>query len=135
MNIILYKANEQQESDSLWGVVCESVPTGMAEKYSSLEEFKNRLLLYKNNIEIVLLTARTKEELKQFIGLREFLADIRVILILPDRDHDTLSNAHALYPRFITYIDGDYSDLKAVLTKMQNNLNLQKTYYCEHHQN
>ena len=135
MNIILYKANGQQESDSLWGVVCESVPTGMAEKYSSLEEFKNRLLLYKNNIEIALLTASTKEELKQFIGLREFLADIRVILILPDRDHDTLSSAHALYPRFITYIDGDYSDLKAVLTKMQNNLNLQKPHYCEHHQN
>ena len=88
---------------------------------------------YKNNIEIVLLTARTKKELKELIGLREFLSDIRVILILPDRDHETISDAHALYPRFITYIDGDYSDLKAVLTKMQYSLKMQQHSYGFNH--
>ena len=129
MNIILYKAHDSQKQDSLWGAICESVPTARAEKYTTLEEFADRLRRYKNRIEVVLLTARTKEELKKLIGLKEFLSDTRVILILPDRDHETISNAHALYPRFITYNDGDFSDLKAVLTKMQSSFKQQKKRY------
>ena len=52
------------------------------------------------------------------LSLRKLLSDLRLILILPDRDRDTVMSAHALRPRFLTYADGNLDDIAAVLRKM-----------------
>jgi len=35
-----------------------------------------------------------------------------------DRSGDTIARRHTLYPRYVSYADGDFSDVAAVLDKM-----------------
>ena len=44
--------------------------------------------------------------------------NLRLVLILPDRDKETIAMAHTLRPRFVTYANGNYSELREVLKKM-----------------
>ena len=43
---------------------------------------------------------------------------LRLILILPDREKGTISKGHLFRPRYLTYADGDFLDVAAVLAKM-----------------
>ncbi len=52
------------------------------------------------------------------LAIRDFLSDIRMIVVLKDQEKDTITKAHRLYPRYITYADSDFIDVGAVLTKM-----------------
>ena len=123
------KSTEKDKNiKELCNLVFKGVPKSQMEKCTTLADLTRRLRQPQNNIGIALLTAKTKQDLEDLVALRELLSDIRVILILPDRDHDTISKAHALYPRFLTYIDRDFDEVKAVLSKMLFSLNLNKNY-------
>ena len=128
MNVLFYGPEKDKSTKELCKVVFKSVPKSQTEKCTTLTDLTKRLRQPQNNIGVALLTAKTKQDLEDLVALRELLSDIRVILILPDRDHDTISKAHALYPRFITYIDRDFDEVKAVLSKMLFSLNLKKKY-------
>lgn len=54
----------------------------------------------------------------ELIEYREWLGDRRLILVLPDDDIETISQGHALRPRFVTYVESDFIDISAVLGKM-----------------
>ena len=75
---------------------------------------------------IAILLAASKEELQELVSVGELLEDIRIILVLPDTDRDTVANAHILRPRYLTYVDSDFSDVAAVLSKMLSNIHLDK---------
>ncbi|MCJ7779472.1 MAG: hypothetical protein MUQ27_01475, partial [Acidimicrobiia bacterium] len=47
--------------------------------------------------------------------IRDLLDRIRIILILPDRNKDTINKGHTLFPRFLTYVDGNFDWVTAVL--------------------
>jgi hypothetical protein len=59
------------------------------------------------------------KELTDFINLISFLENIRVILVLPDREEKTLALGLKLSPSFVSYIDNGASDICAVLQKIQ----------------
>jgi hypothetical protein len=88
---------------------------------------------------ICILFAETRKALSSFTGLRAFLRNIRLILLLPDDGPDTVSKAHALYPRFVSYGFGDFSDVTAVVAKMigvadRNQINaLKETHETQEH--
>jgi hypothetical protein len=46
------------------------------------------------------------------------MSAVRLVLVLPDEEDETIALAHGLRPRFVTYADGDYSELREVLQKM-----------------
>ncbi len=71
-----------------------------------------------NGLNIAVLEAQSMEELKDLVALHDLFLDIRVILILPDRERETISNAHKLRPRFLAYTDSDFEPVKVVLNKM-----------------
>ena len=56
-------------------------------------------------------------------ALKDLFDGIRKIIILPDGEQVTISLAHKLYPRFLSYIDSDFSDVAAVLKKMATSAN------------
>lgn len=70
---------------------------------------------------IAVLLAATNEDLTGFLALRPLLSNVRVILILPDRDNETVARAHFMRPRFLAYADSDFIDVAAVLHKMLAN--------------
>ena len=71
-----------------------------------------------NGLNIAVLEANSMDELKDLVSLHDLFLDIRIILILPDRERETISNAHKLRPRFLAYADSDFESVKVVLKKM-----------------
>ena len=61
-------------------------------------------------------------ELAALIGMRHLLRDMRLILILPSNHTLKTANtsAHLLRPRYISYATGNFSDVTAVLSKMNS---------------
>jgi hypothetical protein len=46
------------------------------------------------------------------------LRDVRIILILPNHEDETVVMGHRLEPRLLTYADGDFTDVSAVLGRI-----------------
>ena len=50
--------------------------------------------------------------------IRHLMRDMRLILILPNRQAETISEGHSLRPRFVSYVDCPLTDVTAVVRKM-----------------
>ena len=72
------------------------------------------------DLKLVVLMANNSDELHEILTLKNFLVDLRVVLILPDRDQKTVAKAHILSPRFLAYTDSDFEQVEAVIEKMVN---------------
>ncbi len=59
-----------------------------------------------------------REELTAMVAMRELFMNLRIILVLPDDSRDMVSEAFALYPRFLDDSDRGFDDVAAVLKKM-----------------
>lgn len=117
VNLIVY-ADHRIMGEKLWPILHQTNLEGQMEIYFSINKLTQRLRQAgPGNIIAVLFTTKRKELLK-IAGLFDLLRDVRMILVLPDRTPDTVAIGHGLFPRFISYADGDLRDVGAVLCKM-----------------
>ena len=67
---------------------------------------------------VAVLFAADRQELAKLYSTRYLLEGFRIILVLPDANPETVSAGHRLRPRYVSYIDGGFEDVVAVLKKM-----------------
>jgi hypothetical protein len=91
------------------------------EIYRRIDSLSQRLREPIYDIDVSILMIPNTKQLSEILLLKEQLRDIKTILILPDRQRNTISSGHKLYPRYISFIDGDFKDIEAVLEKMIKN--------------
>ena len=75
---------------------------------NSLESFVKKFRTY-HCYSVVLLLIETRSDLEEFLNISDFFNGLRVFLILPDREEDTIAMGDRLLPRFVTYIDSDFT--------------------------
>jgi hypothetical protein len=92
------------------------------EIYRSLRSLLHRLQHPPDQSFVVILLAADREELSSFHSLSPWLAEGRLVLIIPDQGEETLKGAHRLRPRFFTYPDSNFSELSAVIDRIAKNL-------------
>jgi hypothetical protein len=106
------------------------VPLSQIETHRKIESLNRRLRRLANNLDIAVLLASNKEDLLDLLALRDLFWNLRIILIIPYRKSETVAMGHMLRPRFLSYADGDFKDVAALLEKMlgylKNNDNEQK---------
>ena len=83
-----------------------------------IEELGRRLRLPTCDISISVFFTKSKAELFDLVLIKKLLLNLRIILILPDGDNETITMGHTLFPRFLTYADSDFKDVEAVLEKI-----------------
>jgi hypothetical protein len=118
MSLLLYASTGTKITQQLKEVIKGVVPEGELEVFHALEIFKHRIRQPRRTQNIVIFCPSSKKELNEILMIQDLLADLPILLVLPDRDMATISKAHMLGPRFLTYADSNFSDLKAVLTKI-----------------
>jgi hypothetical protein len=116
MNVILYVSNS--DGDDIRQRIEGLIPTKGLKIYRTLEGLSERLHRPIDPETILIIVACTKEKLSEIYPLRSVLEDVRTVIVAPDQDPETVSLAHQLRPRFLTYANSDFSDLVAVLQKM-----------------
>lgn len=68
-----------------------------------------------NGVDAVVIFRASRKGLNALLHLRDELHRLPLILILPDQKNQTIANGHSLRPRFLSYMDSDFSDVRDVL--------------------
>ena len=118
MGILFYTNGVDEDSHLLLAEIESVAKTPDIEIFRTTEDLTSRLRQFRHNLEVAVLMASSLKDLQYLVSIQNLFGDIRIILILPDRDQETVSLGHKLYPRFLSYIDGNFADVAAVLTKM-----------------
>ena len=118
MNIILYSIAEDEAGKKLQRSIEMLVRGENFEVFSTFNSLSLRLHQPLDGVRMVVLNASSKQDLIDIISLRDILWNIRVILVLPNRDAATTSMGHILRPRLISYADSDSLEVFAVLSRM-----------------
>jgi hypothetical protein len=118
MKIFLYTGTLANDGKRLQSVISSHIPEDLTEVYDSNRELTKALHTPGENPDVVVLLAGDLEELQKILALKDVLLTTRVILVLPDRHKETIAKGHTLFPRFISYMDNDYSEIGDVLKKI-----------------
>jgi hypothetical protein len=98
------------------------------EIYRSITSLDLRLRQPKDTIAVALLLATSKKDFNDILTLRGLLDDLRTILVLPDRKKETVARGHSLRPRYLSFADGDLTDVVAVLQTMMGRVPIKQPY-------
>ena len=123
MKIIFYSSSREDTEKEICEMLKELASEESIEMYQSIEELKQCLKRLFNHETIVILRARDREELLRIVSLSDLLQGLRIILLIPNRDKETISIAHQLRPRFLSNGESDFSDTMSVLQKMVQHIN------------
>ncbi len=121
MNLLLYTTETKENGKHLQSVIEGLVPEDKAEIYRTIDSLSHRLRQPRCDLDVAILLAASNEDLMDLLTISDLLDDLRVILLLPNREKDTIAKGHTLRPRFLTYVDSNLSDVAAVLSKMLQN--------------
>ncbi len=89
----------------------------------TIDDLTHNLRQPKHDLAFAVLFPGSKSELSNLLKMKDLLQDVRIVLILPDRDEVTTMMGHKLYPRFLTDIEDKSNTLELVINKMLDNLN------------
>jgi hypothetical protein len=118
VNIVLYSKEMNGVSENLQKTMETLVPKTWIEPYHTVEGLSERLSQPTHNALIAVVLPKNREDLRDVASMQHLLYDVRSIVILPDKDEETMALGHGLRPRFVSYRDGDFKDVAAVLSKM-----------------
>lgn len=133
MKILLYFQKSSEPAKRLLRLI-ESYPefpnVEILHSISKLSDTLKQLNLITDDIAVVLFVTTTRL-LSELAVIGDELNKVRVILVLPDAEEETIHAAHRLMPRYIGYGDSDLTDVVAVLKKMSHHLSSQQVQFAQ----
>jgi hypothetical protein len=116
--VLLYARETDAAGERLQHLIETRIPGKKIGLCRSMKALSHRLNGSGVNNTIVILIASGEEDFEKILDSCDLLADIRIIIILPDAREETIAKGHRLYPRFLSYRDGDFEDVVTVLENM-----------------
>ncbi len=118
MNLLIYS----RPGDGDGRRITEKIKIEFAEEkieiLDSIKDLAGRLQEPKILPRVAVLHASTREELLDLVSFADLLQDMRIVLILPDRDPETVARGHRLRPRFLSDREGDFSEVAVILKRL-----------------
>jgi len=118
LNLIIYSKKIDSEKKEFQFVFKSLFSKNEIETFHSIEGLKQRILRTTYDEGIVILIAERREELSELLPIIHLFRRLRIILVLPDRKPETIKIGYQLEPRFLSFVDKGFSEVKAVLKKM-----------------
>jgi hypothetical protein len=84
----------------------------------SLDSLSQHLRYSLTGQSLTVLLAETRQDLEDLASLGQLIYNTKVLLIIPDGESRNVVLGHALRPRYLSYVDGDFADVAAVLERM-----------------
>jgi hypothetical protein len=115
MSILLFSNNGQECENRLVEVVRSLTRSHALEVFHSVEELAIRFREPRGSLAVMIFIAGSRKDLIDLHDINNMFFDLPMILILPDRMKETARLGFKLYPRFVSYGDGKFEDVKGVL--------------------
>ncbi|GFE60478.1 hypothetical protein [Geobacter sp. AOG2] len=117
--------------DHIRDAVVRTVPE--TEVFSAMGSLVSRIMNPSMEPVVAVLIVGSKVEFAEIQLMKWLLHDICTVLILPDRDMETVADGYNLHPRFMGCLDDDADEIAAVLSKMLTRERAgQTTLHTEH---
>jgi hypothetical protein len=117
--------------DSNWTRLCnmivKTIPLESIGIFQTLESFYNRIRQGRTDITAAVVFASDRQDIIKLQGIRELISDMRMIMILPDAEEESVKMGHSFYPRYISFTDSTFEDVAAVLQKIISNTRKDRT--------
>ena len=124
--VILFSTSQRKSGERLQRIVEAVVSEKNVKIYRTIDALSGGLRQPRNDVSVALLLASSRMDLHELVSLRDLLWDIKIILILPDSDPETIAKGHILRPRFLSDCDSNFQDVAAVLSRMIKNSDTNK---------
>lgn len=121
MGLLFYASDLNGTGKPVWDLYQDLAADYTSEFCQTLNDLTKHLRQFHSDPQIAVLLAGSRKELLEIISIRNLIDGFRLILILPDNKKATVNKGHSLYPRFLTYVDGNFDWVAAVLEKMLTN--------------
>jgi hypothetical protein len=109
--------SEGRENELL-SAVAPFISNGPLEVFSDLPSFAARVRRPKESLSVALIWNPTKEELREIGAMKHFLEGVKVLLVLPDQEAETVALAHRILPAYISYLDEGIFEIVPVLKRL-----------------
>ncbi len=118
MNLIVYTPMNDRSSDRLMSRAVALAKVECKKIFHSFKQFKEKIRRQRFDATIIILNITSNDEMSSAFSIKDYLMGRQLILILPDSNYETVSKGHQLCPRYVTYVNSDFSDVCAVVDKM-----------------
>jgi hypothetical protein len=118
MKCIFYEKKSGIIAEQIIGLLKASAIENNTELYHTIRTLSQRLTRPIDGLAIMVLIAGDRKDLLSILAIQKLFGVIKIIIILPDREDESVKIGYKLQPRFLTYVNGDISEVHAVLRKM-----------------
>ena len=118
MELILYKKDFDHFEEKIYGVIESVVSKEKTVIFRSVEGMIERIMHLAYNPAIAVLIIKNRDELFQLYSSLNVLRKAQMLLILPDRNPETIKLGYQLKPRFSTCLHSDFTVIQTVLKQM-----------------
>ncbi len=121
MHIHLYISEMAKEGDRLWTVLKDAMPGVPFIQYHGTGAVGRVIPVGYNEKIVAVIMVAERDELAALARRENTWGRLKTILVLPDRDPETVSLGHKLRPSYIAFSDGCFADVVTVLKHIQEN--------------
>ncbi len=118
MRVLYYWRRKHSEGKRFQQTVESLITFCENEIYHRIEDLKECLRQPLCDEIITVFLIADQSDQSDILSIQHLLRNNPIVLILPDHKETTISDGHKMHPRFVSYIDSDFSDVAAVLNKM-----------------
>jgi hypothetical protein len=122
MNVFFLSDMKSDTRKRLQRVLQYMLPKKNIKYIKSVKELEKNLRTSSHKLSLAVILHVGKTRLQSLFSIQKLLEDTSIILILKDKDAETISLGHHLRPRFITFADSDFLDVASVLIKMKEKM-------------
>jgi hypothetical protein len=118
MKCIFYEKKSGIIAGQIIGLLKASAKENKTELFHTIRTLSKRLTRPIDGLAVMVLIAGDRKDLLNILAIQKLFGVIKIIIILPDREDESVRIGYKLQPRFLTYVNGDLSEVHAVLRKM-----------------
>lgn len=119
-DMIIYCKESYERKGKVLTAVKEVYPKVSFSSHHSLEDIFSFPIWSNYTTELFLFLVGDISEITELVQYQSYLKQCKSVLVLPNKSSDYLSMSCLLQPTYIADINGDLTDLKAVINKVIN---------------
>jgi len=118
MSVIYYGPINNEKAERLLSIIKAEASEGKIDVCQCIEELSKRLCRIDSGRNIAVFFIVSMDEFDEIFSIKKLLRDVRLILIFPESSPEVISAGYKLYPRFVSYADGNLKEVGLVLRRM-----------------
>jgi hypothetical protein len=119
VELLLYAPVTQDVRERVVDTLEPVLPEDSMRVCSTIGNLYRNLQMPKQHPTIAVLVLSDRKDLLKLRSIRPMFRDVRVLLVLPDTEEETIAMAHRFQPRYLTFVDKNIPALATVVDRMR----------------